>query len=112
KVPSGFSLKGSRAVFAALPNAVGEPVYQALGPALNAATIEEAKAGDFKFLAVDDGANSFLADPKPEKIGLKIDFAAPVKVAGLSAPMVLVTGAQISNTFLRCLRLADGGKLI
>lgn len=112
KVPPKFSLKGSRAVFTPLPNAVGEPLYQALGPALNAATIEEAKAGLFKFLPVDDGANAFLADPKPEKIGLKIDFAAPVKVKGLVAPVVLVTGAQISNSFLRCLRLADGDKLI
>lgn len=112
KVPARFSLKGSRAVFTPLPNAVGEPVYQALGAALNAATIEEAKAGLFKFLPVDDGANAFLANPKPESIGLKIDFAAPVKVAGLKAPMVLVTGAQISNSFLRCLRLADGDKLI
>lgn len=112
KVPAGFSLKGSRAEFLALPNAVGEPVYQALGAALNAATIMEAKAGVFKFLAVDDGANAFLANPKPENISLKIDFAAPVKIAGLTAPMVLVTGAQISNSFLRCLRLADGDKLI
>ncbi|HXT01056.1 MAG TPA: hypothetical protein VN915_10300 [Elusimicrobiota bacterium] len=112
KVPAGFSLKGSRAVFTPLSNAVGEPVYQALGAALNAATIEEAKDGAFKFLPGDDAANSFLADPKPEKIGLKIDFASPVKVAGLASPMVLVTGAQISNSFLRCLRLADGDKLI
>lgn len=112
KIPAGFSLKGSRAVFSPLPNAVGEPVYQALGATLNAATVEEAKSGAFKFSPMDDGANSFLADPKPEKIGLKIDFAAPVKVAGLTAPMVLVTGAQISNSFLRCLRLADGDKLI
>lgn len=112
KVPAGFSLKGSRAVFSALPNAVGEPVYQALGAALSSATIEEAKAGAFKFQAGDDGADAFLADPKPEKISLKIDFAAPVKVAGLKAPLVLVTGAQISNSFRRCLRLADGDKLI
>jgi hypothetical protein len=112
KVPAGFSLKGSRAVYAPLPNAVGEPVYQTLGAALNAATVEEAKSGAFRFLPSDDGATAFLADPKPEKISLKIDFAAPVKVAGLTAPMVLVTGAQISNSFLRCLRLVDGDKLI
>jgi hypothetical protein len=112
KVPASFSLKGSRAVFTPLPNSVSEPVYQTFGSALNAATIHEAQSGLFKFLPADDGANSFLADPKPEKISLKIDFAAPVTVAGLKAPMVLVTGAQISNSFLRCLRLADGDKLI
>ena len=112
KVPAGFSLKGSRAAYAALPNAVGEPVYQALGAALNAATVAEAKSGVFRFKLDDEGAAAFLADPKPEKISLKIDFAAPAKVAGLTAPMVLVTGAQISNSFRRCLRLADGDKLI
>lgn len=112
KVPAGFTLKGSRAVFSPLPNSVGEPVYKSLEGALDAATIEEAKSGAFHFIPADDGANAFLANPKPEKIGLKIDFAAPVKVAGLKAPMVLVTGAQISNSFLRCLRLADGDKLI
>lgn len=112
KVPAGFSLKGSRAAYAPLPNAVGEPVYQALGAALTAATVEEAKSGGFRFKAEDEGSAAFLADPKPEKISLKIDFAAPVKVAGLTAPMVLVTGAQISTSFRRCLRLADGDKLI
>jgi hypothetical protein len=112
KIPAGFSLKGSRAAYAALPNAVGEPVYQTLGPALNAAIIEEAKSGAFRFKADDEGAAAFRADPKPEKIGLKIDFAARAKVAGLTAPMLLVTGAQISNSFRRCLRLADGDKLI
>ncbi len=112
KVPAGFSLNGSRAVFAALPNAVGEPVYQALGAALNAATVDEAKSGVFRFKVDDEGASAFLADPKPDKISLKIDFAAKVKIAGLTAPVVLVTGAQISNSFRRCLRLADGDKLI
>ncbi|MFI5348392.1 MAG: hypothetical protein ACHQ2Z_02515 [Elusimicrobiota bacterium] len=112
QVPADFSLKGSRAVFGSLPNAVGEPVYQALGAALNAASVEEAKSGAFRFKADDDGASGFLADPKPEKILVKIDFAAKTKVGGLADPMVLVTGTQISNSFRRCLRLADGDKLI
>ena len=111
-VPAQFSLKGSRAVYGALPNAVGEPVYQTLGAALNAATVEEAKSGAFRFKPDDAAASAFMTDPKPEKITLKIDFAAATKVAGLAAPMVLVTGAQISNSFRRCLRLADGDKLI
>jgi hypothetical protein len=112
KIPDTFSMKGSRAVYEALPNAVGEPVYQSLGVALTAATVEEAKAGAFRFKTDDPGASSFLAEPKPEKISLKIDFAARVKIAGLAAPMVLVTGAEISNSFRRCLRLADGDRLI
>ena len=32
--------------------------------------------------------------------------------AGLKAPVVLITGAQIGGTYRRCLRLADGDKLI
>jgi hypothetical protein len=112
KVPADFTLKGSRAVYEALPNAVDEPVYQALGSALTAATLAEAKSGSFRFKPDDEGAAAFLADPKPEKILLKIDFAAKTKIAGLAAPMVLVTGAQISNSFRRCLRLVDGDKLI
>ena len=111
-VPASFSLKGSHAAYKALPNAVGEPLYQALVAALSAAIIEEAKSGSFRFKADDEGASAFLSDPKPEKISLKIDFAASTKVAGLIAPMVLVTAAQISNSFRRCLRLADGDKLI
>ncbi len=112
KVPEGFTMKGSRAVYTPVPNEVGEPVYQALGAALTAASIEEAKSGAFRFKVDDDGQAAFLADPKPEKVLLKIDYAAKVTVAGLAAPMVLVTGAQISNSYRRCLRLADGDKLI
>jgi hypothetical protein len=112
KVPEGFSLKGSRAVYEPLPNAVDEPLYQALGAALTAATVEEAKSGVFRFKVDDDGAAAFRAAPSPDKILMKIDFAAKTKVAGLTSPMVLVTGAQISNSFRRCLRLADGDKLI
>jgi len=112
KVPEGFTLKGSRAAYKSLPNEVGEPLYQALGAALTAATIEEAKSGAFRFKPDDDGQAAFLADPKPEKVLLKIDYAAKVAVAGLIAPTVLVTGAQISNSFRRCLRLADGDALV
>ncbi len=112
KVPVGFTLKGSHAAYKAQPNEVGEPVYQSLGAALNAATIAETKSGAFRFKSDDDGRSSFLADPKPEKVLLKIDYAARVSVTGLSSPMVLITGAQISNSFRRCLYLADGNKLI
>ena len=112
KVPKTFSLKGSRAVFRALPNAVDEPLYQTLGAALTEATLSEAKSGAFKFKPDDDGAAAFTTAPAPEKVLMKIDFAAKVSVAGLTDAMVLVTGAQISNSFRRCLRLADGDKLI
>ncbi|OGR99867.1 MAG: hypothetical protein A2V88_08595 [Elusimicrobia bacterium RBG_16_66_12] len=112
KVPTAFSLKGSRALYAGLPNKVDEAVYGSLGAALAAAAVSEAKDGAFQFKLDDEGASAFLADPKPEKILLKIDYASRPKVAGLADPLVLVTGAQISNSFRRCLRLADGDKLV
>lgn len=112
KVPDGFTLKNSHAAYKPLPNEVGEPLYQALGGALTAATVEEAKSGAFRFKPDDEGRDAFLADPKPEKVLLKIDYAAKVSVAGLKEPVVLVTGAQISNSFRRCLRLADGDALV
>jgi hypothetical protein len=112
KVPDDFTLKGSRAEYRTMPNAVGEPLYQSLGAALTAATVAEAKAGAFRFKPDDAGAAAFAADPKPEAVLLKIDYAAKVQVAGLNAAMVLITGAQISNSFRRCLRLADGDKLV
>ena len=112
KVPGTFSLKGTRARYADLPNKVDEAVYGSLGAALADATAAEAKDGTFRFKLDDEGASAFLADPRPEKILLKIDYAARPQVAGLADPLVLVTGAQISNSFRRCLRLADGGKLV
>lgn len=112
KVPPRFSLEGSRALYADLPNAVDENVYRSLGAALAAATVSEAKEGAFRFKLDDAGASSFLADPKPEKVLLKIDYAARPRVAGLAAPLVVVSGAQIANSFRRCLRLADGNKLL
>ncbi len=112
KVPNTFSLKGSHARYADLPNQVNEAVYQSLGAALADAALSQAKDGTFRFKLDDEGASAFLADPKPEKILLKIDYAARPKVAGLAAPLVLVIGAQISNSFRRCLRLADGNKLV
>jgi hypothetical protein len=112
KVPETFKLSGSKAVYRALDNAVGEDLYRELGAALAAASVEEAKAGAFKFGPEDSAAAAFLQDPKPEAVTLKIDFAAPVVVEGLGKAVVLVTGAQISSSYRRCLRLAAGGKLL
>lgn len=98
KVAEDFSLRGSKARYEDLPNGVNEEVYEALGSALSSAVVEEAKAGG--------------AEPKASEIPLKIDYAARPKVAGLAAPLVLVTGAQVDNVFRRCLRLADGDKLL
>lgn len=112
KVAEGFSLKGSRAVYKALPNSVDEPLYKRLGPALQAAAAEEARAGAYAFKPDDAGGAAFLVDPKPEKVALKIDWAAPVTLEGVPDTVALVTGAQISSSYRRCLRLAQGDKLL
>ena len=112
KVPDAFQLKGSHARYDALDNAVDEALYALIGSTLTAAAVEEAKSGALRFRADDEGAAAFLADPRPEKVALKIDFAAHPAVAGLRAPTALVTDAQISSSHRRCLRLADGGRLV
>lgn len=112
KVPENFQLKGSRARYVALENTVGEPLYQLLGSTLTAASLEEGKSGAYRFAADDDGSAAFLADPRADKIAMKIDFAAHPAVAGLKQPTALITDAQISSSHRRCLRLADGDRLI
>lgn len=112
KVAEDFSLKGSRAVYKPLPNAVDEPLYKRLGSALAAAAVAEAKGGAYRFKPEDAGADAFLADPKPEQVALKIDWASPVRIAGLEDAVALVTGAQISSAYRRCLRLASSDKLL
>lgn len=112
KVPDDFKLKGSNARYDALSNAVDEPLYQLLGSTLTLASVAEARSGAFRFRADDEGASAFLADPRPDKIALKIDFAAHPTVAGLKSPTALVTDAQVSSSHRRCLRLADGDRLV
>lgn len=112
KVPDNFQLKGSNARYDSLENKVDEPLYQLIGSTLTAAALEEGKGGAYRFRADDTGSADFLADPRPEKIALKIDFAAHPRVGALKAPTVLITDAQISSSHRRCLRLADGDRLI
>lgn len=112
KVPDSFALKGSRASYSALANAVDEPLYQLLGSTVAAAAAAEAKAGALRFRSDDEGASAFLADPRPEKVASKIDFAARLPVAGLKRATALVTDGQISSSHRRCLRLADGDRLV
>ncbi|UPT72516.1 MAG: hypothetical protein M0D55_11090 [Elusimicrobiota bacterium] len=112
KVPDTFVMKGSRASYSALENKVDEPLYQLIGSTVAAAAAAEAKAGGLRFRADDEGAAAFLADPRPDKVASKIDFAARLPVAGLKAPVALVTDGQISSSHRRCLRLADGDRLV
>lgn len=112
KVPAGFRLKGSNARYVALDNKVDEPLYRLLGSTLTAAALQEGIAGAYRFREDDEGSAGFLAAPSADKIALKIDFAAHPRVAGLKAPTALITDAQISSSHRRCLRLADGDRLI
>lgn len=112
KVPDSFQLKGSNARYDALANKVDEPLYRLLGSTLTAAALEEGRAGAYRFREDDEGSAAFLAAPTADKIAMKIDFAAHPKVAGLKSPTALITDAQISSSHRRCLRLADGDRLI
>ncbi len=112
KVAANFSLRGSHATYQLLRNEVSETLYQTISTALTAAIIDETSSGGFRFKADDEGAVDFRRDPRPEKIAVKIDFAAKVPLAGLPSAMILITSAQISNSSRRCLRLANADKLI
>ena len=112
KVPDDFRLKGSNARYDSLKNSVDEALYALIGSTLTAVAVEEAKSGGLRFRSDDEGATAFLADPRPDKVAMKIDFAAHPAVAGLRAPTALITDAQISSSHRRCLRLADGSRLL
>ena len=112
KVPDDFRLKGSNALYDSLANKVDEALYALIGSTLTAVAVDEAKSGALRFRPDDEGASAFLADPRPDKVAMKIDFAAHPRVAGVRAPTALVTDAQISSSHRRCLRLADGSRLL
>ncbi|MEK7388525.1 MAG: hypothetical protein AAB036_02380 [Elusimicrobiota bacterium] len=112
KVSESFDLQGSKAKYKALDNVVDEALYRAIGSTLAAVAVEEVKSGAFRFRSDDEGADVFKADPQTDKVTMKIDFAANVRVSGLTAAKALVTGAQISASYRRCLRLLDGAKLV
>lgn len=102
-VPDNFTMKGSRARFDALKNEVGEHVYQKLGAAIKASNLEDVKSGGFPLKEGDTPEKSMVT---------KIDFGSRLLVKGLQEPFFLVEGTQIGGSFRRCLRLADGEKLI
>ncbi len=109
RVPKSFSLKGSRAVYRKLTSEVGETAYQRLGQTLREASLEEARAGAFPFGPQDEGTRG----PDPgETLHFKIDFGSRLGVQGLKDPFVFVEETQISNSSRRCLRLAEGERLV
>lgn len=111
-VPASFTLKGSKARTRALPNQVSEDTYRVLGGVLKEASLSDIKSGDYPFGLDENPPSGFLENPQPETVGSKIDFAARVEVKGLSDAFVLVEGTQVLSSYRRCLRVADGGKLI
>lgn len=110
-VPKTFTTKGSRARYTALENGVGEHTYHALGATLKDAALGEVKAGLFPF-KLDEDTGTVTAGLTTDKIVTKIDFGAKLLVKGLSEPFFLVEGTQVSSTYRRCLRLAEGPQLI
>jgi hypothetical protein len=112
KVKNSFQLRGSRAKYVVLSNEVNEGTYSKLGDAIKSAVISDIKDGSFRF-SLDDHPDQLLQqDPKPEQILLKIDFGSRVQVQGLADAFAFVEASQVSATSRRCLRLADGDKLV
>ncbi|TPW19512.1 MAG: hypothetical protein FD126_2616, partial [Elusimicrobia bacterium] len=108
----GARFESSRAHFSALKNQAGEPLYQRLEKPLKAAILSELLSGEFQMELGDEEGHRTAANPDPDKIRLKIDFAARLKLAGFEDPLVLVDGAEYSRSARRCLRLVDGDKVV
>ena len=94
-----------------LSNQTGGGTYAALGEAIKKTAIDDVAKGAFRFKLEDEAGALFQQNPALEKVQMKIDFGAQVVVKGLSDPFLFVESTQISSTYRRCLRLADGGKL-
>ena len=112
KVKADFQLQGSQAEYRTLPNEVDEGTYSRLGGAVKSAVISEIKDGAFRFSLDDHPSPLLQEDPKPEHIQTKIDFGARLLVRGLADAFVFVEASQVSATVRRCLRLADGERLV
>lgn len=108
----GAKFESSRARFSALKNEAGEPLYQRLEKALKGAVSAELAAGEFQMDIGDEEGHRTAASPDPDKIRLKIDFAARLKLAGFDDPMMVVEGAEYSRSYRRCLRLIEGDSVV
>lgn len=111
-VPETFSLRGSRAAYRALDNQVSEDTYKKLKDALVRSTAEDIRSGALALKLDDDPGGDFLKNPKTESIALQIEFASKIALQGLASALILVEGSQVLSTYRRCLRLADGDKLL
>ncbi|MBI5596600.1 MAG: hypothetical protein HY928_10970 [Elusimicrobia bacterium] len=105
----GAAFDSRRARFTALKNEVSEPLYKKLDASLRAAVAADLGAGVFQMDLGDEEGHKTASKPDPEKIRLKIDFAARLKLDGLQDGTILVEGAEYSRSYRRCLRMVDGG---
>jgi len=112
RVKEDFKLQGSQAKYLTLPDEVNEGTYSRLGDAIKSAAISDIKNGTFRFTLDDNPSPGLQQDPKPEQIQMKIDFGARLLVRGLADAFVFIEASQVGATFRRCLRLADGEKLV
>jgi hypothetical protein len=112
KVPETFKLKGSRAVYAQLKDKTTDSTYQALEPGIRAAAVEDLPAGRFPIKSDDEKGKAIAQNPTPKQVQVKIDFGTTLPVSGLPNAFALVEESEVSASSRRCLRLADGDKLI
>ncbi len=112
RVKAGFKLHGSQAKYLILPNEVNEGTYSRLSDAIKSSEIADIKSGAFHFSSDDHPSPLIQQYPGAEQVQMKIDFGARLLVRGLADAFVFIETSQASATSRRCLRLADGEKLI
>jgi hypothetical protein len=109
---AGAKFDASRAHFSPLKNQASEATYQRLEKSLRSAVTAELASGEFQMDIGDEEGHRTAANPDPDKIRLKIDFAARLKLAGFEDPLLVVEGAEYSRSYRRCLRVVDGDKVV
>ncbi|MBI3549987.1 MAG: hypothetical protein HY078_13195 [Elusimicrobia bacterium] len=97
--------------FYRLENQVGEDIYRAFGITLKETVTREIRRGEFAIESDDPMGRQYAADPVPENILLKIDFASQVKLAGKADTFFVVDGVVLSKSPRRCARLFLGDQL-
>jgi hypothetical protein len=112
-VPAKFALKQSRARYLALKSQVGETTYAGLLQPIRDAAAADIQSEKFKLAAEESAEPGGPATPvKAERIQTKIDFGAKLSVKGLRDAFVLVEESAFGASTRRCMRLADGDRLV
>lgn len=107
---AGARFDASAARFSALKNEINETLYKKLEKPLREAILADLADGSFQMDIGDEEGHRTAAKPDTERLRLKIDFAARLKLAGYEDPLLVVEGAEYSRSYRRCLRLMDGGQ--